>query len=568
MKIISWILILLLSMISFHSCTDLLEPHPFEETADEEYLWSTPSYAEGVLMQAFQDLHPSSWRVASNEMMAVLTDDAVSSNLSSLPGNFAMGLQSPYYNLNYLDTWDLDYENLYYINEFLEHIGSTKYDPDSITNQRFINKYRGDAFFIRAWYHWKLLKRFGGMSGEDVMGIPIVRKVITLEESYDLPRNTYMETVNAIIEDCESALKYVPDQYTGDDLVSGVQYYGAPTKSVVKSLMGIVYTYAASPAYNLNNNIDLWDSAASKLSQVIMMLDGAPNTAALIQKNFHDPENTHVIWRPAYQESNYNNEIYNYPPSLRGNGYTNPSQNLVDAFPDNLGYPISESKIYDPANPYLNRDKRFYESIVYNGSIIGLDSSIIETFTGGKDSRAIFSESGTRTGYYLKKLLSLHVTLYPEQKGVEPTFYVAISKTDIYLLYAEAMNELAGPYDSRYGLSARNALLKIRKRAGIVSDQYLLLTASKGKEAFRELIRNERRVELCFEDHRYWDLRRWGEIEKLNNDVYGITILKETDSTFTYNLKLIESRKYKSIYNPLPYEEVLRMKNLTQNEGW
>ncbi len=568
MKIVARISILLLYMITLHACTDLLEPNPFEDTADEEYVWNTPSYAEGVLMQAFQDLQPVSWRVASNEMMAVLTDDAVSSNLSSIPGNFAQGLQSPYYNLDYLNTWELDYENIYYINKFLEHIGSAKYDPDSITNRKFIDKYKGDAFFLRAWYHWKLLKRFGGLSGDRVMGVPIVRKLLKLEESYSLPRSTYMQTVDAIIEDCDSALQYVPAQYTSDDLVTGVQYYGAPTKNVVKSLMGIVYAYAASPAYNIDNNPILWDSAASKLSQVIIMLDGTPNTDPLEKKNFHEPENPDVIWRPAYQESNYNNEIYNYPPSLRGAGYTNPSQNLVDAFPDALGYPLSESKIYDPANPYLNRDKRFYESILYNGSVIGSDTSIIETYTGGKDSRETFRESGTRSGYYLKKLLSQYVTLYPEQKGVEPTFYVAISKTDIYLLFAEAMNELAGPYENRYGLSARNALLKVRKRAGIEQDLYLFTAASKGKEVMREVIRNERRVELCFEDHRYWDLRRWGEIDMINTDVFGMEILKETDSTFHYTRKIIESREYNSIYNPLPYEEVLRMRNLTQNAGW
>jgi len=109
-------------------------------------------------------------------------------------------------------------------------------------------------------------------------------------------------------------------------------------------------------------------------------------------------------------------------------------------------------------------------------------------------------------------------------------------------------------------------LKRVRKRAGIGQDLYLFATAAKGKEALREVIRNERRVELCFEDHRYWDLRRWGEIDKINTDVFGIEIAKETDSTFIYTRKIIESREFKSIYNPLPYEEVLRMKNLTQKQ--
>lgn len=558
----------LITCMVVSSCVDYLEPHPFEDLADEEYVWSTPSFAEGVLMQAFQDLHPVSWRVASNEMMAVLTDDAVSSDLSSIPGHFAQGLQSPYNNLSFLDTWQQDYENIFYLNQFLENLGSTLYDPDSVTNQRFIKKYKGDAFFLRAYYHWKLLKRFGGMVGGEVMGIPVVKKTLTLEESYDVPRSTYMETVEEILEDCDSALQYVPERYTGNDLVTGVQYYGSPTQGIVRSLIGIIYAYAASPAYNPDNDPVLWDSAASSLSRVLVYLDGTLNTDPLPERNFHSPENPDFIWRSVYQESNYNNEIYHYPPSLRGSGLTNPSQNLVDAFPDSEGYPISESEMYDPEHPYQNRDKRLYESVIFNGSEIGLDNEIIETYTGGKDSRETYKETGTRTGYYLKKLLSNHVTLYPEQKGVEPTFYVAISKTDLYLLYAEAMNELAGPYDRRYGLSARDAVLKIRKRAGIEQDMYLFTTAADGKDALRELIRNERRVELCFEGYRYWDLRRWEKLEEINTDVYGMKIDRTGDSTFTYAPVMIESREYKSIYNPIPYDELLKMNNITQNDGW
>ena len=166
------------------------------------------------------------------------------------------------------------------------------------------------------------------------------------------------------------------------------------------------------------------------------------------------------------------------------------------------------------------------------------------------------------------KLLSANATLYPERKGVENTFFVAISKTDLYLLFCEAMNELAGPYDSRYGQSARNTMVKLRKRAGINPDPYMLILASGGMEVFRTFIRDERRIELCFEDKRYWDLRRWGELDDLNVDLYGVEITMQSDSSFSYTEKVIESRKYNSIYNPLPYEEVLKMNNVSQNEGW
>jgi hypothetical protein len=556
-------------IILIAGCSEYLDPNPYDGTYDEEYVWSTPSFAEGVLIQAFNNIHPSSWRVQNNELMAILTDDAVSSSISSTSGNFAQGLQSPYFNLSHIDTWGGDYSSIFNINKFLENIGSVKYDPDSAINQQFIRKFKGDAYFLRGFFHWKLLKRFGGLSDGEMMGIPVIKKSLDIDESYDIPRSTYMETILAINEDLDSALQYVPEAYTGDDLVTGVQYYGAPTKAIVLSLKGIIAAYAASPAYNPDNDLVRWDSAASKLSQALLYIDGELNTDALPPRNFHEPENPDVIWRAPYDASNYSNEINNYPPSLRGDGRTNPSQNLVDAFPDSLGYPITdESTVYNSESPYENRDQRFYEAIVYNNSVFGGESLTIETFNGGADSRQVNKESGTRTGYYLKKLLSENVTLFPERIGIEPTFYITISKTDLYLLFIEAMNELAGPYDTRYGISSRNCLVKIRRRAGLDNDQYLLGTAAKGKEAMRELIRNERRIELCFEDHRYWDLRRWGELDKINTDVYGMIIERSNDSTFTYTRKMVEKREYQSIYNPLPFEEVLKMNQVSQNEGW
>jgi starch-binding outer membrane protein, SusD/RagB family len=461
MKNIAFIYIILFSLLLV-SCEDFLEPNPYNGTYDEEYIWNTPSFAEGILMKAFADVHPSSWRVQNNELMSVLTDDAVSSNVSSVMGNFGQGLQSAYYNLAYLSNWDNDYENIFNLNIFLDNLEQVTFDPDSLTNQRFIRKYKGDAFFLRAYYHWSLLKRYGGKVGDEMLGIPVVKKTLTLEESYTLQRKSYSETVRSIVEDCDSALKYVPKEYIGDDLVTGISYYGSPTESIVRSFIGIVYVYAASPAYNLDNDIALWDSAAVRLSQALKLIDGSLNSDALPERNFHNPEDPDVIWRSPYLQSNYSNEINNYPPSLRGEGLTNPSQNLVDAFGDKKGYPLAESTLYDSINPYLNRDARFYNAIIYNGSTFGLESNIIETHSKGDDSRAKNLSNGTRTGYYLRKLLSPNVSLYPVRKGVEPTFYVSISLTDLYLLFAEAMNELAGPLDQRYGLSARNALLKIR----------------------------------------------------------------------------------------------------------
>src|SRR6056297_1724237 len=125
------ILSVIVITLFFCACDEYLEPNPYDNTYDEEYVWNTPTIAEGVLLEVFNDVHPNSWRVQNNEVMAVITDDAVSSNLSSIPGNFAQGLQSPFNNLSHLSTWNESYQNLFNINKFLENLGSVPYDPDS-----------------------------------------------------------------------------------------------------------------------------------------------------------------------------------------------------------------------------------------------------------------------------------------------------------------------------------------------------------------------------------------------------------------------------------------------------
>ena len=248
-----------------------------------------------------------------------------------------------------------------------------------------------------------------------------------------------------------------------------------------------------------------------------------------------------------------------------GNGRTNPSQNLVDAFPDSAGYPIVESSVYNPDFPYQGRDKRFYDYILFNGSMID-STTFIETFRGGNDSKEVYGALATNTGYYLKKFLNTSATLSPRETGRHITYYAVLSKTDLYLLLAEAINEIEGPDATTVcGISAKDVLSKIRKRAGYSSDPFLYGISS--PDDFKERIKNERRIELCFEGYRFWDLRRWNE--KINDvPVNGVSIIRENDSVFSYNVITVETRKFNSIYMPLPDDQIQLMSNLDQNDDW
>jgi hypothetical protein len=248
---------------------------------------------------------------------------------------------------------------------------------------------------------------------------------------------------------------------------------------------------------------------------------------------------------------------------LYGNGRTNPSQNLVDAFPMANGYPITNPLgLYDPINPYNGRDPRLTNYIVYGGSKIG--TTTINTNTEDATNGLNKTVTSTRTGYYLKKLLRENVNLAPNINSSQQHFYTLLRYTELFLSYAEAANEAWGPAgDPRgYGFNATTIMSAIRKRASITQPDAWLASITT-KDAMRELIRNERRIELSFEGSRFWDLRRWDL--NLTETVKGMSITNNV-----YNVIDVEQRVYQPFmkYGPIPYLEILKNSLLIQNEGW
>ncbi|MFB6318166.1 RagB/SusD family nutrient uptake outer membrane protein [Saccharicrinis sp. FJH54] len=553
------LLLAFLTLVVLVSC-EQLDPRPIQDLTTED-LWSHATYGEGILTTAYINLETN-----YNIGLEYYTDNAVPSQ----PGANRLALGNWTVENNTISGWDGFYENIKYLNLFLENAKDLSYFVSDTEKDSLFNHYRyGEAYYLRAWYQWRLLQNYGGFpkDGNMALGYPIVTKALNVDDNLDLPRNTYEECVQQIIADCDTAFNTIPLDYTDRrDPYIGRANRGRGSGLAAKTLKARVYLYAASPAFG-NSNPETWSRAAEAAAEAIDAAGGLADLSSY--GNFNTGTNYDYIWSSSTASRNDWEYMY-YPPSLYGQGACNPSQNLVDAFPASDGYPISESAVYDPNDPYNNRDSRLDKFIFYNGDEYkaGANTYVIDTYVGGDDAPGGISFLGTRTGYYLKKFLSEKVSLNVGSVTSDYKFKVLLGKTELYLNFAEAANEAFGPYDDRYGFSAFEVMEKIRSRAlGSIDDTYMKSQADAGKDAFRAFIHNERRVELCFEEQRFWDLRRWNE--DLNHSVKGVSITQE-GSGFTYEYTTVENHEYKDYmrFVPLPYDQTLIMTNLKQNQGW
>jgi hypothetical protein len=270
---------------------------------------------------------------------------------------------------------------------------------------------------------------------------------------------------------------------------------------------------------------------------------------------------------------------YSYQSSGGGltttDGRTSPSQNLVDAFLTADGKSIYKDydpeQGYDPESgyneqdPYINRDPRLNSFIFCNGS--RWLNKRVETFDGGAH-RNVSQGITTRTGYYLKKFLGSN-----ENTNLFTAYYhhyQIFRYAEILLNYAEALNES----DPSKKAEIESCLIALRKRAGIApgSDDRYGLPATYSQERMRRIIRNERRIELCFEEHRFWDVRRWKIAENvLNKPVKGVRITRQSDGSYTYVYEDVATASFKAptmYWYPIPRVERWGNKALEQNPGW
>lgn len=501
-------------------------------------------------------------------------------NIRFMTGNIS-ALQIPE------DSWNTSYENIRRANVLLSHLATIP------VSAGLKSRIEGEARFLRAWYYFILLKHYGGipLAGDAVFGA---------EDQVPGKRNTFEECVNYIETECNAAANLLPPTRTGLD-------YGRITKGACLALRSRLLLYAASPLFNGrresdgNGNIVAItenSSFSAELKAVISYptyernrwekaaqaaLDAMNGPYSLYENNVTSPgfgfqQVFTMRVNPEYilanmEANNRTLETTWDPPSRTGSGSAFPYQELVDAFGTVNGKPITEDASYNPNFPYANRDPRLGWTVLYNERSrlnTSRTFSPVYTYVGAPQDGFVTTQGGaaTRTGYYTRKMLdenTIRSTTSPTTQRCLPLIRYA----EILLNRAEALNES----NDNPPLEVYELIAKIRKRAGILpgSENLYGLTEGMTQAEMRRAIQNERRVELAFEEHRYWDVRRWGIASQVSNKTLHGMKITNTNGTYSYELVNIRTPVFQSpkwYLWPIHQDEINKSVELEQNPGW
>ena len=582
---------------TFSACDDLFEPS-VENAQTVDVVFQNASSAQGILGYAYANL-PFETKSTTD----IATDDAVTNNLDNSYRAMAQGSWAA--TNDPMSQWVARKATIQYLNIFLENVEKVKWSAVPHKQQMFKDHVSGEAYALRALNMYYLIRNHGGWVGDQLLGVPVITYTEGPGTDFNKARDTFQACVEQIYKDLDAAIELLPltykdltsnDQlpakykeidanYVDYNVMFGASMRGRIDGLICKAIKAQTALLASSPAFREGTEVTS-EEAANLAADVLKFVGGVSGMDPqghkwYMQKDvinaLEGGENPkEIIWRggnsngTADYDFGLSQELDNFPPTLYGNGRINPTQNLVDAFPMANGYPIEASGSgYSAQNPYADRDPRLSEYVMYNGTVYR-DTEIITGSYSADDNGLNKIANSTRTGYYLRKLLRDDCNPNPSSQLAQFHYPVYIRFTEIFLAYAEAANEAWGPKGAgNNGYSAYDVIKAIRQRAGIGvggNDPYLE-TCAGDPEMMRQLIRNERRIEMCFENKRFWDMRRW-KLD-LNQPAKGVEI-KQEGSALTYKVFDVEPRTYGAhmYYGPIPETEVLKWSNLDQNKGW
>ena len=415
--------------------------------------------------------------------------------------------------------------------------------------------------FLRAYFYFELVRAYGD--------VPLVTTTLTNAQANSVKRTPAKDVFQFIIDELDAVAEYLPVSYND---VPG-QEIGRATRGAALALKARVLLYEASPLFNPGNNKELWKKAAAA-SKVI--IDNAPLWGYKLSKyadlwgheSFTNPEFIFVLGTQASNDF----EKYNYPTGIEnGNSGNCPTQSLIDAYEYQADGKTFKEK--HPGNidvttekPYEGLDPRFALTIVKNGDLWPSNAAqqiSIETWQGGFNGAPKYG--ATPTGYYLKKFVDGNCVTTANNQTTTRHNWIVMRLAEFYLNYAEAMYNYYGDADAKgeFGMSANEAINVLRRRPDIQMPEF------KGSSNFMERYMRERMVELAFEGHRFWDVRRWKKGPEFFRNIDVADFKLDSNGALILNRKT-ETRQWDDKYYlfPIPQSELKKNGNLTQNPNW
>jgi len=534
---------------------DVLNKTPLDSYTDQS-VWSDLSLAEAFANNLYNVLPNAehNWDNTTNRTWALssATDEAFNKFDDYNASVMNSGSLTPD-NLGVFDIWAPTYKIIQNCNIFLSKIDNVPGD------QARRNGLKGEVTYLRAYAYFKLTRDYGG--------VPLITKPFDLNSDFKAARNSYDECSTFIASELDKAAALLPVQ-------QGSASYGRATKGAALALKSTSLLYAASPQWNPTNDMARWQKASDAAKAVIDL-----NAFQLFNGNYADlftTKNSELIMvretNKQYMWSAFQGvEMFLSPSGFHGWASFAPSQNLVDAFGTADGKDLTDpTSGYNPQHPYINRDPRFYQDIVFDGRPYGQPAFCQDRYGVGSTNVAEFYEGGLDSPQGWDKWNN-SVTRYTFRKYCDTTynfnsetqtnkFWIVSRLSEIYLNYAEAQFYLGN------NATAIQYLNLIRQRAGITNP----LSSGLSGTALENKIRNERQVELCLEGHRYYDVRRWKIADVTENKpLMGVVITKSAGGSKTYNYTQVQTRIFKPQHYllPIPTSEINRT-NLVQNPGY
>ena len=555
------------------ACSEEMDYHEYNNY-DEDFVKLNFGNVGGLITNIYSDLD-TDFGSYSGAVLGAATDEAEYAYSGGAIETFYNGTWSPVNTP--AGAWSSCYRAISNCNLYLERFTGLTF-PELEMNADYkpqmyrYNNYRYEVRCLRAYYYFLLVRQYGD--------VPFSDHVLTADESNSLPRTPAQDIFDYIIAECDAVKDSIIADYANLPadvaLPAESPETGRVNRLTVLALKARAALYAASPLFNPTGDKELWHRAALANKELLDAADAAKmklidDYAKLWTKNNYKDATSEIIFGRRADRESSGMETSNFPAGLENcKGGNCPTQNLVDAYEMADGKPWDQSAFYDPANPCANRDPRLAATIAVNGETgwPAWNEAPLETFQGGANGEPV--NGGTPTGYYLKKYCQGDID--PRSNSTNKSAYhtwITFRLGEFYLNYAEAVFRYLGSADAtsvEFPLSAREAASRTRARKSVNMPPF---PTGMSNDEFWTKYKNERMVELAFEGHRFWDVRRWKEADKYFRSITEMKITRQTDGTFAYTRKEV-ARQWddKMYFFPIPQADKLKNPNLGQNPGW